>query len=54
MHRISFGYLSAFFSPAQLSTVPGCTLRVSWKAQLRVFLPPRALMNVLHTTCEIP
>ena len=46
------GFLSAPFSLAQPVTVSVC-LRISWKAQLRVFLPPRALMNVLRTTCGI-
>ena len=34
------------FSLGQPFTVPGCTLRASWTAQLRVSLPPRVLMNV--------
>ena len=45
-----------FFSPfslAQPFTVPGCTVRVPWKAQFRVVLPPRVLMEVSHTTCGI-
>ena len=32
---------SAIFLSRSLFTVPCCTSRVSWKAQLRVFLPPR-------------
>ena len=53
LHRIAFGFLSALFSLAESFKVSGC-LRISWKAQLRVFLPPRALMNVSHTTCGVP
>ena len=51
LHRM---WLSFIFSLAQPFTVPGCTLPVSWKAQLCVSLPPRALMNDSHTTCGIP
>ena len=54
MHRIALGYLSALFSLAQPFTVPGCTLRESWKSQLRVSPLHRALMNVSHTTFGIP
>ena len=42
------------YSLAQPFTVLGCTLRVPWKAQFRVVLPPRVLMKVSHTTCGIP
>ena len=48
------GILDDAMHLAQPFTVPDCTLRVSWKAQLRVSLPPRALMTVSHTTCGIP
>ena len=42
------------FSFGQPFTVPGCTSHVSWKAQLRVPLPPRAVMKVSHRTRGIP
>ena len=51
-HRFRFSFSP--FSLALPFTVLGCTLRVSWKAQPRVSLPPRALMNVSHTTYGIP
>ena len=46
-HR--FWFSLSPFSLAEPFTVPGCTLRVPWKAQLRVSLP--LLGEVSHTTC---
>ena len=62
MHRIAslLGVLQPFFSRAAFYFVFFCLHihimenLISRKAQNRVFLPPRVLMNVSHTTCGIP